>query len=177
MRRRSWVIAPVLATVLFVAPALVRGAGTPLTPLEERVRHELVMLPFYNVFDNLTFRVDGSTVTLLGQVSRPVLKLDAERAVKRLPGVAAVDNQIEVLPTSFFDNSLRWGVLRAIYGNSALFRYNLGPVAPIRILVKNGNVTLEGVVSSEMDRNIANLAANGVPGVFSVTNNIEVHRG
>ena len=177
MRRRSWVAAPVLAAVLFVAPVIGRGAGAPLTPLEEKVRHELVMLPFYNVFDNLTFSADGSRVTLLGQVSRPVLKLDAERAVKRLPGVTTVDNRIEVLPTSFFDNSVRWGVLRAIYGNSALFRYNLGAHAPIRIIVKNGNVTLEGVVSSEMDRNIANLAANGVPGVFSVTNNIEVHRG
>ena len=176
MRRRSWVIAPVLATVLFVAPALVRGAGTPLTPLEERIRHELVMLPFYNVFDNLTFRVDGSTVTLLGQVSRPVLKLDAERAVKRLPGVAAVDNQIEVLPLSPMDDRIRIATYRSIYGQPGLDRYALNAVPPIHIIVKNGNVTLEGMVAQDGDKNIAKLQANSVAGVFSVTDNLVVEK-
>ena len=179
MKRNSIVTLAALAVVLFAAPVFLMGATSAnQSPgqLEEKVRHELLLLPYYDVFDNLSFQVDGGTVILLGQVSRPVLKADAERVVKRINGVTAVDSRIEVLPLSPFDNRIRLGVLRAVYGNGALFRYNLGPVAPIRIIVRNGNVTLEGVVASEMDRNIANLEANSVPGVFSVTNNLIVSR-
>jgi osmotically-inducible protein OsmY len=167
------------AAVIMAAPALVLGATTTQTPSEalaERVRHELVMLPFYNVFDHLTFKVEDGKVTLMGEASRPTLKSDAEAVVRRLAGVREVKNEIEVLPLSGFDNRVRLGVLRAVYGNSVLNRYALGAQPPIRIIVKNGNVTLEGVVSSEMDRNIANLAANGVFGVFSVTNNLRVEK-
>jgi hyperosmotically inducible protein len=165
-----------LVAVLVLAPAFLLAAESTraLTPLENRVRHELVMLPYYGVFDNLTFRVNDDTVVLQGQVTRPTLKTSAERVVKRIEGVSAVENRIEVLPLSPFDDRVRLGVLRAVYGHDALARYRLGANPPIRIIVKNGHVTLEGVVANEMDRNIANIAANGVFGAFSVTNNLRV---
>jgi hyperosmotically inducible protein len=118
--------------------------------------------------------VDGSTVTLLGQVTRPSLKSDAENAVKHIEGVEKVDNQIEVLPPSPMDDQLRIALFRAIYGYEPLQKYALGVQKPIRIIVKNGRVTLEGVVDSESDKNLVNLRANSVPGVFSVTNNLRV---
>jgi len=142
--------------------------------LEQQVRHELVMLPYYGVFDNLSYTVDGSRVELFGEVSRPTLKSDAERVVARIEGVDTVINHIEVLPLSPNDDRIRLAVYRAIFRNSALQRYSLGAVPPIHIIVKNGNVTLEGVVANQMDRNLANLRANGVSGVFSVTNNLTV---
>ena len=142
--------------------------------VEREVRHELVTLPFYGVFDNLAFKVNGGTVTLIGQVSRPTLKTDAERAVERIEGVERVINRIEVLPLSPYDNRIRLATYRAIYGNTALNRYALQAVPPIHIIVKNGNVTLEGVVANEGDKNIADIQARSVPGVFSVTNNLRV---
>jgi len=138
------------------------------------VRHELLMLPYYGVFDNVAYKVDGYNVTLLGQVVRPTLKSDAENVVKRIEGVEKVDNQIEVLPPSPMDDGLRIRLFRAIYGDPALEKYALGVQKPIRIIVKNGHVTLEGVVDSEGDKNLAGLRANGVPGIFSVTNNLQV---
>ena len=144
--------------------------------IAKEVRHELVMLPYYNVFDNLAFKVDGSTVTLLGQVTRPTLKSDAERVVKGIEGVETVVNKIEVLPVSPNDERIRAAVYRAIYGHTALNRYGLQAVPPIHIIVNNGNVTLEGVVASEADKNIANIQANSVPGVFSVKNNLRVEK-
>jgi hyperosmotically inducible protein len=144
--------------------------------LEREVRHELVMLPYYSVFDNLAFKVDGDRVELIGQVSRPTLKADAERVVKRIEGVESVTNSIEVLPTSPNDDRIRQAVYRAIYGNSALQLYSVRSVPPIHIIVKNGRVTLEGVVAKEMDKNIANIQANGVSGVFAVTNNLRVEK-
>jgi len=144
--------------------------------LEREIRHELVMLPFYGVFDHLAFRVNGYDVTLVGQVSRPTLKTDAERVVKRIEGVERVHNRIEVLPLSPNDDRIRLAVYRAVYGHSVLNRYALGANPPIRIIVRNGDVTLEGVVATSMDRNVAGLQANGVPGVFSVTNNLRVER-
>lgn len=142
--------------------------------LAKQVRHELVMLPWYSVFDNLAFRIDRDKVTLLGQVTRPVLKSDAEAVVKRIEGVASVKNDIEVLPLSPMDDQLRRAVFRAIYGGAGMQRYANQPIPSIHIIVKNGNVTLEGVVDTEMDRNIANLRANQVPNVFSVKNNLVV---
>ncbi len=140
--------------------------------LTKEVHHRLVMLPFYSVFDNLEYRVDGNRVTLLGQVSRPSLRGDAAAAVKHIEGVEAVDNQIEVLPLSPNDDRIRRDEFRAIYSQAGLDRYALQAVPSIHIIVKNGNVTLEGVVATQMDRNLANIRANGVPGVFSVTNNL-----
>jgi hyperosmotically inducible protein len=131
-------------------------------------------LPYLGVFDNLANKVDGYNVTLMGQVSRPSLKSDAGNVVKRIEGVENVDNQIEVLPTSPMDDRLRLRLYRAIYGYGPLQRYAMGVQQPIRIIVKNGHVTLEGVVDNEGDKNIANIRANGVSGVFSVTNHLQV---
>jgi hyperosmotically inducible protein len=145
--------------------------------LVKEVRHELVTLPYYGVFDNLSYRVDGSKVTLFGQVRDPVLKDQAGKAVKSIEGVSAVDNQIEVLPVSGMDDATRMAVYRAIYSKPTLQRYQLGAVPPIHIIVKNGNVTLEGVVANEMDKNVAGIAANGVSGVFKVINNLRTDSG
>lgn len=144
------------------------------TRIEREVRHELVMLPHYGVFDNLAFRLDGTTVTLLGQVTRPLLKEDAGRALKQIEGVEKVDNRIEVLPFSSNDDRIRLATYRSIYGQTVLSRYALQAVPSIHIIVKNGNVTLVGVADSQNDKNIAGLQANGVSGVFSVTNNLRV---
>ena len=143
------------------------------TDLVKEVRHELVTLPYYGVFDNLAYRVDGSRVTLFGQVRDPVLKDNAGKAVKSIEGVSAVDNQIEVLPLSPMDDQTRIAVYRAIYSKPALQRYQMGAVPPIHIIVKNGNVTLEGIVANEMDKTVAGMAANGVGGVFKVNNNLK----
>src|SRR6266850_8334581 len=141
----------------------------------KEVRHELVMLPFYGVIDNLSYKVDpDGTVTLMGQVSRPTLKSDAENVVKRIEGVEKVVNNIEVLPTSINDDRIRRDVYRAIFGNSVLSQYQLRAVPPIHIIVNNGHVTLEGVVARAMDKQIAGMQANQVPGVFSVANNLQV---
>jgi hyperosmotically inducible periplasmic protein len=142
--------------------------------LIKEVRHQLVLLPYYSVFDNLVFRVQGSKVILMGQVVRPTLKSDAEAAVKSIEGVTGVENNIEVLPTSPMDDQIRRAVYRAIYGEPALSRYALSAVPSIHIVVKNGNVTLEGVADNETDKNLAGLRANGVPNVFSVKNNLVV---
>jgi len=148
----------------------------PANKLIKEVRHELVMLPYYSVFDNLTYKVEGDKVTLMGQVVRPTLKSDAEGAVKSIEGVASVNNQIEVLPTSPNDDRIRREVYRAVYGEGALFQYRLASVPSVHIIVKNGHVTLEGVVDNETDKNMAGIKANGVPGVFSVTNNLAISK-
>jgi hyperosmotically inducible periplasmic protein len=140
----------------------------------KEVRHELLMLPYFGVFDYIAFKVDGYTVTLLGSVVKPVTKSDAENSIKRIEGVEKVDNQIEVLPPSSMDDRLRQRVFRAIYQYPALQKYELGVQKPIRIIVKNGRLTLEGVVDSEGDKNLVGVRANGVSGIFSVTNNLQV---
>jgi hyperosmotically inducible protein len=140
----------------------------------KEVRHQLLLLPYYSVFDNLLFKVDGDKVTLIGQVVRPTLKSDAENVVKSIEAVSSVDNQIEVLPVSAMDDQTRRAVFRAIYGDTALSRYGMSALPSIHIIVKNGNVSLEGMVDSETDKNLANLRANAVPNVFSVTNNLTV---
>jgi len=176
MRPKLLIALPVLAGLMLASPVFLGAAGQAPDPLEAKVRHELNMLPFFSVFDYVTLEMNGNTVVLNGQVSRPSLKLDAERAAKAVEGVSAVDNQLQVLPTSFFDDQIRRGELRAIYGHSVLSRYGMGLYGPIRIIVRNGNVTLEGFVSSEMDRNIAGIQAGTVPGVFSVTNNLQISK-
>ena len=178
-----------LAVLLFALPLTVAplaGASQPRDAQQRRseekyranlvkeVRHQLVLLPYYSVFDNLAFKVEGDKVTLSGQVVRPILKSDAESAVKSIESVAAVVNNIEVLPLSPMDDQLRIAVYRAIYQDAALFRYGQSAVPSIHIIVKNGNVTLVGVVDNETDKNLANLRANGVPNVFSVKNDLVV---
>lgn len=142
--------------------------------LVREVRHQLVLLPYYSVFDNLAFKVEGDHLILEGQVTRPTLKSDAEKVVKNIEGVASVTNNIEVLPPSPMDDQLRRALYRAIYGDPSLSKYAWSAVPSIHIIVKNGNVTLEGVVDSETEKNLAGLRANSVPNVFSVKNNLVV---
>ena len=143
--------------------------------IAQEVRHQLVMLPYYGIFDDIAFRVEGGKVTLLGQVTRPTLKSDAGNVTKRVEGVTEVDNQIEVLPLSPMDDQIRMAEYRAIYGDSALStRYGYRALPSIHIIVKNGHVTLEGVVANQGDKNLINIRANGVPNVFGVVNNLMV---
>lgn len=169
---------PILLAVVVALSTLNFAQDQPSAKAQERivkeVRHELLMLPFFGVFDYIAFKVDGSTVTLLGSVVKPVTKSDAENSIKRIEGVDKVDNQIEVLPPAPMDDRLRVRLFRAIYQFPALQRYELGVQKPIRIIVKNGRVTLEGVVDSDGDKNLVGIRANGVSGAFSVTNNLQV---
>jgi hypothetical protein len=164
--------------------------------LAERIRKQLVTLSTYGIFDDLSYQLDGSVVTLKGFASRPVLKSDAERAVASLEGVQSVVNKIEVLPLSQMDDNIRLKTYLAIYRNPNLQRYSTGsgmmprltplwaaggitnnpPLGwnPIHIIVKNGNVTLTGVVGREADKTIAGMAANQVSGVFAVKNGLIV---
>ena len=142
--------------------------------LIREVRHQLVLLPYYSVFDNLSFRVEGDTVTLEGQVVRPTLKSDAEGVVKNIEGIGRVVNNIEVLPLSGFDDSIRVRTFRAIFRSGGLHRYALGANPSIHIIVNRGRVTLEGFVANKMDRQLAYFAANQVSGVFAVTNNLRL---
>ena len=154
--------------------AIVRGSADE-TRIAKEVRHELVTLPYFGVFDDLAFRVDGSTVTLMGSVVRPTLKSDAENVTKRVEGVTQVINQIKVLPLSPNDDRIRIAEYRAIYGDPTIStRYGYRALPSIHIIVENGHVTLEGVVANEGDKNLIGIRANGVPGVFSVTNNLVV---
>src|ERR1700758_5267717 len=170
-----------LFTVLFTA-AVITAATASAHPQETKanqnvvreVRHQLLLLPYYSVFDNLAFKVDGDRVTLEGQVTRPTLKSDAEGAVKNIEGVSGVTNNIEVLPPSPMDDQLRRALYRAIYGDPSLSKYSWSSMPSIHILVKSGHVTLEGVVDNETDKNLAGLRANSVPNVFEVKNNLVV---
>ncbi len=140
----------------------------------KEVRHELVMLPYYSLFDDLEFQVTGNTVTLLGSVVNPTLKSDAEGAVKHIEGVEQVNNQIKTLPPSPMDDQIRRRTARAIFGMDGLAKYSWSAVPPVHIIVDNGHVTLKGVVDTQNDKNLAGLAANQVPGVFSVNNDLQV---
>jgi len=177
-------------SLLILGALLVMVSGTPLLansktqpqrdPAQEQahlikeVHHELVMLPYLSVFDNLEYRVDGTKVTLIGQVTQPILKDEAGRVVKGIEGVTEVDNQIQVLPLSAFDDQIRHAEFRAIYSFPALSRYAWGAIPQIHIIVENGQVTLYGIVDSQADKDVAGFRANTVPNVFSVTNNLQV---
>jgi hyperosmotically inducible protein len=159
------------------------AAGMPLDNesvaqqrITREVRHKLVMLPYFSIFDNLAYKVDGDTVTLLGQVRNATLKSDAANAVKHIEGVEHVNNQIEVLPASFNDDRIRREEARAIFRDSRLSHYSIQPVPPIHIIVRNGHVTLEGVVGNQGDKDMAFMRANGVAGVFSVDNNLRIEK-
>jgi hyperosmotically inducible protein len=165
-----------LITALAAPSADERPSPRGTERIIHEVRHELVMLPYYGVFDNLVYKVEGYTVTLMGQVTRPTLKSDAENVVKKIEGVEKVKNEIEVLPLSPGDDRIRRAEYRAIYSDTGLDRYALQAVPPIHIIVKNGNVALEGVVATEGDKNLAGIRANGVSGVFAVTNNLRVEK-
>lgn len=146
--------------------------------LVQEVRHRLVMLPYYTIFDDLGFRVQGSTVTLVGAVTNPVLKSDAGNVVKGVEGVTQVNNQIKVLPLSPMDQEIRHAMFRTIYGDPQIGdRYGHQALPSIHIIVDNGHVTLEGVVANQGDKNLINVRANSVPNVFSVTNDLQVEKG
>ena len=175
MRKEFLIVAAVILAIATPSVAAQKEASPQAVQrIQKEVRHEILMLPYFDVFDNIAFKVDGDDVTLFGQVTRPTLKTDVERVVKTIEGVEKVDNQIEVLPVSPNDDRLRLRLFRAIYGFNALQRYALPVVKPIRIIVKNGHVTLEGIVDSEGDKDLVNLRARGVSGSFSVTNNLTV---
>jgi hyperosmotically inducible protein len=176
--KNLWKVVSVSLLLLASMSALAQDRAQPTAKSQDRitreVRHELLMLPYFGVFDNIAFKVDGTTVTLLGQVVRPSLKSDAENSIKHIEGVEKVNNQIEVLPPAPMDDQLRLKLFRAIYQDPGLDKYALGVQKPIRIIVKSGHVTLEGVVDNEADKNLAGIRANGVPGIFSVTNNLQI---
>lgn len=160
--------------LLTVVPAIALADPAADAALAKRVRHELVTLPYYGVFDNLAYNINGGTVTLYGQVTRPTTRSGAERVVKKLPGVAQVVNNIKVLPLSRFDDQTRAATYRSVARTGGLFRYLQGGNPSLHIIVDHGHVTLEGVVANRGDQTLAYMAASRVPGVFSVTNNLRV---
>jgi BON domain len=174
MRSKLVVLGILVATSAAWAQAQRRIPPQAAEHIAREVRHEILMLPYYGVFDNISAEVSGYNVTLMGQVTNPTLKRDAENVVKHIEGVEKVVNQIEVLPPSPMDDGLRLRLYRAIYGFAPLEKYAMPVVKPIRIIVKNGRVTLEGVVDNETDKNLVNVRANSVSGIFSVTNNLKV---
>jgi osmotically-inducible protein OsmY len=187
-RLNSRTVLTIAATVaMILAPTAAALAATPGNQgpsprdqahydawLKNEVRHRLVMLPWLTLFDNLQYQVTGTEVTLSGQVVRPSLKPDAERTVKRIEGVTKVVNNIKVLPPSSLDNQIRRAEYRAIYGFAGLWKYAMGALPPVHIVVDSGRVSLYGVVDSEADKNLIGLRAKTVPNVFSVTNNLQV---
>ncbi|MEZ5363756.1 MAG: BON domain-containing protein [Bryobacterales bacterium] len=165
-----------LGLALVAAAPAATSAYSPEARTAEQVRKQIVTLPFYSIFDHVTFTLRDGVVTLDGEVYRPTLRKSAERVAMRVEGVNRVVNNIEVLPLSPNDDRLRLAVARSIFTNSVLDRYSMGANPSIHVIVRNGDVRLEGVVSREMERNVAGMMANGVPGVFSVTNNLRVAR-
>jgi hyperosmotically inducible protein len=166
-----------MASLALATPSARAGSVTPeVSAIESQVQHKLKMLPWYGVFDNLEYQINGTEVILSGQVvsEHSRTKYDAESMVRGIPGVTKVINNIEVLPVSGFDNQIRRAEFRTIFSRSDLGKYTMGPIPQVHIIVRNGNVTLEGVVINQMDKTVAGMAANSVPGVFSVTNNLRI---
>ena len=163
-------------TMISVMPGFASPNNTDEMKTVQKIRKELVTLPFFTVFDNFAYSYHDGVVTLQGQVTRPTLKSDAECVVARVAGVEQVINNIEVLPLSSFDDRIRLATYRAVYRQPGLDRLALQANPPIRIIVKHGNVTLEGIAPTEGDKIRAFIAANGVANVFSVTNNLRVEK-
>ena len=180
MKRTMRNIALAVGTLALAAAPMFAGSNNPPAlagqDLAGQVHHELAMIPYFGVFDDLNYSVDNATgvVTLTGDVLNPVVRIDAERSVKHLPGVTKVVNKINILPPSSMDNHIRAAEYRAIFGYSDLYRYAMGAIPSIHIVVDFGHVTLTGVVDSQADKSVAYIRANSVPGVFSVTNNLRV---
>src|SRR6266702_3143066 len=152
----------------------ITGTDRQQVQVAREVRHEIAMLPYYSIFDDLKYRVDGTTVTLGGQVITTGLKRDAESAVKGVEGVTKVVNQIEELPPFPSDQRILLAVARRIFSFGGLSRYSWEAAPTIHIIVKAGHVTLAGVVDTEADKNAAGIQANGVNGIFSVQNDLQV---
>jgi hyperosmotically inducible protein len=170
MKRKFQKISLAVALAVLTVPMF----ASTTRSLPDEVRHQLVTLPYYSVFDDLGYNVNNGVVTLYGAVRQPWLKSDAERAVKHISGVTQVINNIKVLPLSPMDNRIRAAEYRAIFGFGGLYRYAMGANPSVHIIVDNGHVTLTGVVANQADKNVAYIRANGVPGVFSVTNDLRV---
>jgi hyperosmotically inducible protein len=176
MRTAKRIVTTITAGVGLMGLTLLAATNPTPRTLEDQVRHEILMVPYIGVFDNLNYQVDNGVVTLSGEVVDPVRKTDVENVVKNIPGVTAVNDQIEVLPLSPMDNQIRFRTLHTLLRSAPLDKYFQGVQPSIRIIVKNGDVTLDGVVLNNGDRQLAYMAANGVPGVFSVTNNLRTER-
>jgi len=173
-KKSTFLSATIVLVYFFTLNSGILPAQTP-DSLERQIRHSLIMLPYYSVFDYLVFELDGNNVTLKGQVERATLKSDAEFEVKRITGVGTVKNEIEILPVSPNDSRLRLDIYRSIYYHPDFLRYAVRAVPTIHIIVKNGDVTLYGSVWTEGDKAHACLLAKGVPGVFTVTDKLEVN--
>ena len=174
-----------LPAVLLLSLSAVSFAQTKTAPvpresavaeygLSREVNHQLLLLPWYSVFENLQYKVNGSVVTLSGQVLTDTTKHDAEKRIKAIEGVSKVINNIEILPASPNDDRIRRATYRAIFSDPALEIYSMGSVQPVHIVVKNGHVTLEGAVLNEGHKNLVTVRARSVSGVFSVTNNLRI---
>jgi hyperosmotically inducible protein len=153
---------------------IIEGPNRGDVRIAREVRHELLMLPYYSLFDDLRYKVDNGTVTLLGNVINPTLKSDAENVVKKIEGVEKVNNKIDILPPSSIDDRIRRATASSIFSFGGLSRYGWEAAPSIHIIVNNGHVTLLGVVDNQSDKDAAGLRANGVPGVFSVDNQLQV---
>ncbi len=167
----------VAAALVATAVAADKSTKVPLTgaALEKGVRHEILMYPYYTMWDDVSFRIDNGNVSLLGAVSQPYKKSDLEHIVQRIPGVASITNEIKVLPLSPQDDRLRWQVARAIYRDPILSRYGMGAVPAIHIIVDNGRVTLTGAVNNTVDKQVAGMRASGAGLSFGpVINNLTV---
>lgn len=183
MRMRGWIIAfcavPFFCSLSWITQAQSKQGGLTRVHarLAQEVRRQLVMLANYSVFDDLEFEISGvDTVTLLGQVTRPSLKSDAESTVRSLEGVGKIINKIEVLPVSPSDDRIRIAAYRSIFSRPGLERYGIRAVPPIHILVKNGSITLVGIVANQADKDLAGIAAREVPGTFDITNRLKVEK-
>ena len=167
---KQLLIPAMVLSIMLLTPLTLSAQAAP--DIDEQVRHELVMMPYYQIFDWINFETDGNTVTLFGEVTRPLLKSDAEKTVKRIAGVKQVINKIKVLPYSPYDDRIRISVYRAVYANPNFTRYAIRAYGPIHIIVNNGDVRLMGSVLTKTDKNIAGIMARGVEGVFTVTNDL-----
>ena len=143
--------------------------------LAKQVRHQIVTYPHYTIWDDISFRVNRGNVLLVGDVNQPYKKSDLQKIVAHVPGVVSVNNQLKVLPLSNMDDRLRLQVARAIYGDPSLSRYGMQALPPIHIIVDNGHVTLTGVVSTSMDKQVAGVRASTVGLSFGpINNNLQV---
>ena len=175
---RKRLVFPAILTIFFfglAGSALASTQADQTALLAKEVAHKLNMLPYYGVFDNLGFTIkDQNTVVLTGQIVNDIVKRDAETAVRSIKDVGKIVNDIEILPLSRFDDAIRVATYRAIYSKSGFEKYAIRADKPVKIIVKNGNVTLVGFVRNELEKTMARLAANSVPGVFSVTDDLEI---
>lgn len=160
------------AMALAVSPMLLSGTTGDHAQAVEQVRKRIVKAPFYSIFDNVEFTLTDGELILTGEVSRPSVKRTIEKSVARVVGVHKVVNNIEVLPVSFYDNRIRRALVHQIYGSQMFARLAIQANPPIHVIVKNGHVTLEGVVFNEGQKNFAGITAHTINGVFSVTNNL-----